>query len=1004
MNTKINNSNNNIKAGTIDNPDPITNLKSLLKPNPTSSSSYPNFYTVFSPKTTAPSLSEKNDSTKNDKNVKSEICTNIDVNPCIKSIVNKKYNDDNYCEKKEVEVGVKCVSEVNLRSRTEQNSDPRYLARTQLRDNVGVNVPNTISTSTSLSSPFKNQRISPIILDNTSLMNILTERSLPKTNIKSDVSAYVKFCGNIYDSDTDDEGRYRTKDDKNSNFGHQNSTNVCESPTSNMENFVFSQNECEIHEHNKYNNNNNSNENSDDVKMKINECVDSVRIYDNDNNKNDNNDNEDNNNVSTRRREFKCDGDVVSVQNNTHEKVSRGVEGGGSEVEEGELRRIEGVNMNELKIFENIKSVMQCDQKQSEDLLLFSASNSITLPYSTQYDNNESNNEILGNNMFLSSILDINPSKEKERERDFMNDSNRQLSPSLLPIITNKEDINEKIQTLRDEIDFNNLLNARSMRFLDAKSENNKDKINSNNLNDELLYATVTDLIEYNTDNDCFPCETLSEESSQLFTFPTIQNSNTFDNTSDSDCNQVPLSLPLSLHHSQPSMTLFNRDNDGNNNKINEKQKFQLFTPDNKFDEKNYLDKNESKIFDTDNDNDNDDNDDDDENDNICDNNVERDSGICPFAISLNEQNFPFVDIALSTYNVFDARTNSTSNINLSENNDKDSSDNLQKMKVTGKNEYNDNIILKVNAQQHVQTVNNNNNNNNNDNNNENNSNNNKSKKDRVSEKEKETNSIQIDYKNFYKNENETLKNFCSQNIPQNFLRNKDEDVLEESSGKDVEDMMRLTSILTAFKTALKLKNVLFSLLLDKEESQNSLNISGNTKSIKPNSIKLDSRTSTALTNLSTYDSNSEIIDEKMVSYKKENENENEKNDVKNQILEDNILSDANTKKIVKELIQFLSSKHIGSNLKFGDAQLTASSLSSFDFVEFFLFFLDIQVLIHLFLRSFSFFLIFLEIFFFAFILHLPLFSHVFLLFLLIFIFIHYYLFVTGWETMETCS
>ena len=215
---------------------------------------------------------------------------------------------------------------------------------------------------------------------------------------------------------------------------------------------------------------------------------------------------------------------------------------------------------------------------------------------------------------------------------------------------------------------------------------------------------------------------------------------------------------------------------------------------------------------------------------------------------------------------------------------------------------------------------------------------------------------------------------------------------------------MRLTSILTAFKTALKLKNVLFSLLLDKEESQNSLNISGNTKSIKPNSIKLDSRTSTALTNLSTYDSNSEIIDEKMVSYKKENENENEKNDVKNQILEDNILSDANTKKIVKELIQFLSSKHIGSNLKFGDAQLTASSLSSFDFVEFFLFFLDIQVLIHLFLRSFSFFLIFLEIFFFAFILHLPLFSHVFLLFLLIFIFIHYYLFVTGWETMETCS
>ena len=971
-----NTSNSNIKVITIDNPDPITNIKSILKPNPTSSSSYPNFYTVFSPKTTAPSsVSEKNNNNKNEKNVKSEIFTNIDVNPCNKSIVNKKYNDDDSiddnkldnCNKNEVVVGAKCVSEVNLKSRIKQNSDPRYLVHTRHHDNDNIDVPNTTSntnsnsTSTSLSSPFKNQRISPIVLDNTSLMNILTERSLPKTNIKSDISAYVKFCGNIYDSDTDDEGRYRSKDDRNSILDHQISTYVCDS-SSNMEGFIFSQTEIEIHKKtNNYNNNNNNNKNNNnndnnctnnDVKMKTNECVDSVKSCDNDNSKNDNNDN-DNDNESVINEEGEEEGErklltditrtkTKTISNIKEKEIEKVEEKGGFEVEVevGGVTKMEGMDM-------------QCDQKYSEDLLLFSASNSITLPHPTKYNNGSSNkynnenngnnenlenNDILDNNMFLSSILGINSSKEKnkEKERDFMNDSNRQLSSSLLPIIIDKDDINDRIQALRNEIDFNNILNAQSMRFLDAKSLNNKEKMNSNNLNNELLHATVTDLIEYNTDNDSFPCDNISEESSQLFTFPTIQNSNTFDNTSDSDC------VPLPLHYSQPSMALLKKDDEGNKNKINEIQRLQLFTPtDNKFNEKNYVDKNESKIFDDDND---DNEDDDDENDNRgdngSDNNVERDSGICPFAISLNEHNFPFIDIALSTYNVFDARTNSTSNINSAEYNKKeDSNDDLQKMtvKVIGKKEYNDNIIL--NVLQHVQIVNNNDN---------------KSEKEKIKENEKEkgTNSIQIDYKNFYRNENETLKKNCSQNILQNSLRNKDENVLEEGSGKDVEGMIRLTSILTAFKTALKLKNVLFSLLIDKEESQNSLNISGNIKSIKQNSLKLDTKASTAaLTNIATYNSNStsESINEKIVSYKKE-ENENEINNFKNQILGDNnILSDANTKKIVKELIQFLSSKHIGSNLKFGDSQLTASSLSSFDFVEFFLFFLDIQVFIHLF-------------------------------------------------------
>ena len=112
----------------------------------------------------------------------------------------------------------------------------------------------------------------------------------------------------------------------------------------------------------------------------------------------------------------------------------------------------------------------------------------------------------------------------------------------------------------------------------------------------------------------------------------------------------------------------------------------------------------------------------------------------------------------------------------------------------------------------------------------------------------------------------------------QQYIKNKDENVLEQSSVKVGGDMTRLTSILIAFKTALKLKNVLFSLLLDKEQSQNSLNINikqrntgGNIKSINQNSLRLDSNTSTA--SKSTSILNPENINEKMITHKSENTN-----------------------------------------------------------------------------------------------------------------------------------
>ena len=558
------------------------------------------------------------------------------------------------------------------------------------------------------------------------------------------------------------------------------------------------------------------------------------------------------------------------------------------------------------------------------------------------------------NILFCSTIIESNNllfptnSQEKEKERDFMNDSNRQLSLPLLPSISEDEDVNDKIQALRNEIDFNNNLNARSMRILVEKSVNKKEHMKVNNNEGEICYKTVTDLIEYNTDIESFPCDNFSEESSQLFTLPIIHNLSTLDITSDADCIALPLSLPSPI---LPSMTLFNRDQT-NTETTNELQKLKRFSIE-KFSDINYLEKNESKIFD------------DDENDNMVENengsdmNVERDSGICPFAISSNDQTFPFVDIALSTYNVFDARTHVNSS--TTENNENDGNNQkeekgsdkdvqyehvIRQGQEKGKNEYSENIVLKIQQREH--NVNNNNNNN-------------------TSVSGKEINTIQNDYKNSNKNENENksevLKNICSPNIHvQQYVKNKDENVLEQSSVKVGGDMTRLTSILTAFKTALKLKNVLFSLLLDKEQSQNSLNInikqrntSGNIKSINQNNLKLDSNTNTA--SKSTSILNNENLNEKMITHKTENMNMKiDKNNQNNQNTDDdNFISDINTRKIVKELIQFLSSKHMGSSLKFGDSQLATSSLSSFDFVEFFLFFLDIQVMNSVFRLIYSF-------------------------------------------------
>jgi hypothetical protein len=888
---------------------------STSKSNPTSSS-YPNFYTVFGSKTSAPSsvpiLKEHSMENTNKKSVHSrEVSTNVDINLLNKSSINKKCNDNDSVNNDKVDIcskskGDKSVSDGHIHTKIHDYNT-----------NTNTNTP-----TLTLSSPHISQRISPIILDNTSLMNILTERSLPKTNTNTNTNIEnLKICGNIYDSETDDENAdecnpvFSTNVHRYSNFDHKISTNVCDI-SSHMAKIDFPQLGNDIH---------NSHKNHE----KIDQFVDDSSS-----------DNNNNNNNSTQTRQSRSDGNSNSVsgkdrsindkeskdkilcqkreEKDSNDGVKKEEEGG--EVGEGDKKG--GVNnlSDKLKTNEIKKNVILCDEKDSNDLMTFSGSNIITTSPPIQHNNNENNsnndnankNEKLENILFCSTIIESNnlffptnsKEKEKEKERDFMNDSNRQLSLPLLPSISEDDDINDKIQALRDEIDFNNDLNARSMRILVEKSVNKKEHMKVNNNDGEICYKTVTDLIEY-TDIDSIPCDNFSEESSQLFTLPIIHNLSTFDITSDSDCIALPLSLPSPI---LPSMTLFNRDQ-ANTETTNEIQKLKRFSIE-KFSDINYLEKNESKIFDDDDENDNMV-----ENENGSDNNVERDSGICPFAISSNDQTFPFVDIALSTYNVFDARTHvnnaPTENNENDGNNQKDEKRSMEDVQYEkdlrqgeekGKNEYSENRLLKI--QQHEHNVNNSN----------------------MSVSGKEINTIQNDYKNSYKNEtenenkNETLKNFGSPNIHvQQYVKNRDENVLEQSSVKVGGDMIRLTSILTAFKTALKLKNVLFSLLLDKEQSQNSLNIntkqrntSGNIKSINHNCLKLDSNTS--ITSKSTSILNPENINEKMIIHKTVNTNMKiDKNNQNNQNTDDdNFISDINTKKIVKELIQFLSSKHMG--------------------------------------------------------------------------------------------
>ena len=934
---------------------------STSKSNPTSSS-YPNFYTVFGSKSSAPSsvpILNKEHSMEdiNKKSVKiGENSINVDLNLLNKSNINKKCNNNDSVHNDKTEnfrksKGDKSIREENVDTRIHEYSDPRYLSPTRPSFPLDFNNSNSHSYSYSpsdthtntnnnknaptltLSSPHKNQRISPIILDNTSLMNILTERSLPKTNTNTNIDN-LKTSGNIYDSETDDENAdecnpvFSTNVHRYSNFDHNISTNVCEN-LSHVEKVNYFQTGNDVH-------------NSNNNYLKIDQFVDNCGSGNNNNSTQTKQSRIDDNSVVGKDKSVndkESNVEILYQKEEEKEEEEEDEEGGGRSMKKGgENNMSDKLKPNEIK-----KSVTLCDvnDKHSEDLMTFSESNIITTSLPTQHNDNNTNNTInnsnengndkLGNTLFCSTVIESNNLyfPINSQERDFMNDSNRQLSLPLPPSISEDEDINDKIQSLRNEIDFNNDLNARSMRILVEKSDSKKEQMKFHNIEGEISYKTVTNLIEYNTDNDSIPCDNFSEESSQLFTLPKIRASSTSDIALDSDCIALPLSLPSPI---LPSMTLFNRDQT-NNETTNDTQKLKRFSIE-KFTDVNYLEKNQSKIFD------------DDENDNVVenengsDNYVERDSGICPFAISSDDQTFPFVDIALSTYIVFDARTH-VNNI-ASENNEngkkdgKSSEEDLQLLhgQEKGRNEHSASRVSKTQQREH------------------NNVNNNNS----MSVSEKESNTIQNDYKNTYKNENETLKNICSANMHvQHSLKNKDKDkdkdkdVLERSSVKVGGDMTRLTSILTAFKTALNLKNVLFSLLLDKEQKQDSLNIntkqinaSGNMQSINQNSLKLDFNASTS--SKSTSILNPDNINEKIATCK----SEIIKFDKYNQNTDDdNFITDINTKKIVKELIQFLSSKHMGSSLslKFGDSQVATSSLSSFDFVEFFLFFLDIQVL-----------------------------------------------------------
>jgi hypothetical protein len=236
----------------------------------------------------------------------------------------------------------------------------------------------------------------------------------------------------------------------------------------------------------------------------------------------------------------------------------------------------------------------------------------------------------------------------------------------------------------------------------------------------------------------------------------------------------------------------------------------------------------------------------------------ERDSGICPFAVCTEEVRFPFVDIALSTYEDFTARTVLQSG---------DNNEEKKGGEIIFEGDEEMPSSQKVSEERGL----------------------------RIGEGVSTCDII----------EKKACVGIAGVGLgAESFVNYRSEE-------------MRLKLIKNAYQTALKVQKVLLHLLCDEEETnirnQNNVNLNLSADCEKINNE--NSSKNNSMNNLS----------------RQQNSSDNS--------------TDLQGKKIVKELIEFLSLKNLNFSPIFGTKKsYCATASTSFDFVEFFLFFLDIQV------------------------------------------------------------
>ena len=357
-----------------------------------------------------------------------------------------------------------------------------------------------------------------------------------------------------------------------------------------------------------------------------------------------------------------------------------------------------------------------------------------------------------------------------------------------------------------------------------------------------------------------------------------------------------------------------------------------------------------------------------DENENENENIYDRDASSCPFAVSPQDENYPFVDIALSMYDHFGVRTESDprsltsvtdtaaeellrSSSGLLNDEKRGRARGSDSSSSYGKSKVGDDCTFKMNKNKNCGGLN-------------------------EGENKTRANEINTTNKYFSTHDNNTKSEIVHGN------ENYDIDIsvnnVDRSNNADISDQdVRCVQIEKAFQTALKVQKVLISLISDVSASDsdsknkqannggsnvmiNARNKSGidemkgnmkcdsanqnvcNTNephATKPNGFNKKCERNTNNHNNSSCNEHYENkANTTNVLNKDENENKLE------------VVAAANNvnKQLIKEFIDYLSSKSSSHGQKLVGKNC-ASVLASIDFVEFFLFFLDIQVTLHYF-------------------------------------------------------